>query len=111
MIFKILCFLNTFSSSQMKRMNYDSKYINVVKDNKLDGSALVFGDVDDLKDLLDMSFGEWATFRLHFLSLPPYLRRAHNNKLPPPAYPKNQLSRFLQHAHHHYSSSPNLGHR
>ncbi|XP_037552861.1 NTPase KAP family P-loop domain-containing protein 1-like [Nematolebias whitei] len=94
---------------EMERMEYDTKYINIVKEHMLDGSALVFGDIDDLKALLGMTFGEWATFRLHFLSLPPHLRQTYKNKFPPSGYSKNQLSRFLQHIPSHYSSSSSLG--
>lgn len=59
-------------------MKYPSKYVEKVKSHGLNGPALVFGDANDLKELLDMTFGEWATFRLHFLGLQP--RRQVQNK-------------------------------
>ncbi|XP_035992460.1 NTPase KAP family P-loop domain-containing protein 1-like [Fundulus heteroclitus] len=51
---------------EMERMKLEKKYIDTVKDHKINGSALVFGDAEDLKALLGMTFGEWATFKLHF---------------------------------------------
>lgn len=55
------------SFPQLEMMKYPSKYAEKVRSHGLNGPALVFGDANDLKDLLDMTFGEWATFRLHFL--------------------------------------------
>ncbi|KAM6943500.1 NTPase KAP family P-loop domain-containing protein 1-like [Xenentodon cancila] len=78
---------------EMKRMKFDMKYIDKVNDNKINGSALVVGDAEDLKDLLDMTFCEWATFRLHFLSLPSHLREQYRNFLP--------AQTFLPHVPHH----------
>ncbi|KAM6943498.1 LOW QUALITY PROTEIN: NTPase KAP family P-loop domain-containing protein 1-like [Xenentodon cancila] len=67
---------------EMKRRKFDMKYIDKVIDNKINGAALVVGDAEDLKDLLDMTFSEWATFRLHFLSLPSHLREHEHPGLP-----------------------------
>lgn len=89
---------------ELERMKFPSKYIDIVKSNDLSGSALVFGDADDLKNLLGMTFGEWATFRLHFLGLPPHLRPQYKNTLPP----QNHLPRMPLCAAYHYSSNPNL---
>ncbi|XP_076592882.1 NTPase KAP family P-loop domain-containing protein 1 [Chaetodon auriga] len=83
---------------ELERMEYPSKYADIVRSNKLNGSALVFGDADDLKNLLDMTLGEWATFRLHFLGLPSHLRPQYKNMLPTPPHSQHQLA-------HHYSSS------
>ncbi|XP_067352252.1 NTPase KAP family P-loop domain-containing protein 1 isoform X2 [Channa argus] len=91
---------------EMERMEYPSKYIDIVKSNDLKGSALVFGNADDLKDLLGMTFGEWTTFRLHFLGLPPHLRPQYKDT---PLVPSQRWkSRIPLHIAHHYSSNPNL---
>uniref|UniRef100_A0A3B5KWM1 NTPase, KAP family P-loop domain containing 1 n=1 Tax=Xiphophorus couchianus TaxID=32473 RepID=A0A3B5KWM1_9TELE len=76
--------------SSDKRMKLDSMYRETVKKHKLNGSALVFGDTEDLKVLLGMTFGEWATFKQHFLSFV----SPDENMLPLPA--KIHLSKFLQ---------------
>ncbi|XP_045889203.1 NTPase KAP family P-loop domain-containing protein 1 [Micropterus dolomieu] len=89
---------------ELERMNYSNKYIETVKSNDLNGSALVFGEAEDLKKLLKMTFGEWARFRLHFLGLSSHLRQ--HKYMPPTAYqPQNQPSRFTLHGPHHYSSN------
>ncbi|XP_053279948.1 NTPase KAP family P-loop domain-containing protein 1 isoform X1 [Pleuronectes platessa] len=93
---------------ELERMKYPSKYIDKVESNGLNGMALLFGNTDDLKDLLDMTYGEWATFRLHFLSSASHLRAQNKNLLPAPPHPQNQLLRFKAHKHHHYSSSASL---
>lgn len=85
-------------------MEYPKKYIDIVKSNDLKGSALVFGDADDLKSLLDMTFGEWTTFRLHFLGLPPHLRPQYKNMLPKHSHSKK--SRLSHDISSTYSSNP-----
>lgn len=89
---------------ELERMKFPNKYVDIVKNNDLSGSALVFGDANDLKDLLGMTFGEWATFSLHFLGLPSHLRPRYKNIVPP----QNHLSRMPLCAAHQYSSNPNL---
>ncbi|KAM7014916.1 NTPase KAP family P-loop domain-containing protein 1 [Tautogolabrus adspersus] len=92
---------------ELERLKYPLKYIDIVKRNNLSGSALVFGDADDLKDLLNMTFGEWATFRLHFLPhLPTQLRPQHKKTTSTLPHPQNQLSQL--HAAQHNSSNPSL---
>lgn len=89
---------------ELKRLGYADKYFDIVRSNNLSGSVLVFGDADDLKSLLNMTFGEWATFRLHFLPhLPSHLRPAHRKTPGTLPKPQNQLSRLY--AAHHYSSN------
>nr|XP_020461880.1 NTPase KAP family P-loop domain-containing protein 1 [Monopterus albus] len=44
---------------ELEMMAFPSKYIDIVKNNNLNGSALIFGNAEDLKDLLCMTFGEW----------------------------------------------------
>nr|XP_061796121.1 NTPase KAP family P-loop domain-containing protein 1-like [Nerophis lumbriciformis] len=59
---------------ELENMEYPRKYAGIVKSNHITGSALVFGDPDDIKKLLNMTFGEWTTFRLRFLGLPLHLQ-------------------------------------
>uniref|UniRef100_A0A672IM26 Uncharacterized protein n=2 Tax=Salarias fasciatus TaxID=181472 RepID=A0A672IM26_SALFA len=94
--------------NELEKMDYPSKYMDIVKSNDLNGLALVFGDTQDLKALLDMNFGQWATFRLHFLSSPSHLRQPHRNMTPAPPHPKSQLSSFVLHAPHRSSSNLSL---
>ncbi|CAJ1049548.1 NTPase KAP family P-loop domain-containing protein 1 [Xyrichtys novacula] len=92
---------------ELMRLDYPDKYFDIVRSNNLNGSALVFGDADDLKNLLNMTFGEWATFRLHFLPhLPSRLGPAHKRTPTMLSHPQNQMSRFY--AAHHNSSNSSL---
>lgn len=84
-------------------MKYPSKYVEKVRSHGLNGPALVFGEADDLKDLLDMSFGEWATFRLHFLGLQPR-RQVQNKKV----VKKPPQTHFPLHVANQYASNPCL---
>ncbi|XP_056234189.1 NTPase KAP family P-loop domain-containing protein 1 [Seriola aureovittata] len=93
---------------ELERMEYPSKYIDKVRSNDLNGLALLFGSAEDLKDLLGMTFGEWATFRLHFLGLPSHRRPQYKNVSTEPHHPQSQLLRFKAHAFDHHLSNPNL---
>ncbi|XP_041640860.1 NTPase KAP family P-loop domain-containing protein 1 [Cheilinus undulatus] len=93
---------------ELKRLEYPDKYIDIVRSNNLSGPALVFGDAADLKNLLNMTFGEWATFRLHFLPhSPSHLRSKYKKTSMMLSPPQNQLSRLY--AAQHYSSNLSLG--
>ncbi|XP_034536646.1 NTPase KAP family P-loop domain-containing protein 1 [Notolabrus celidotus] len=90
---------------ELKRLEYPDKYNDIVRSNNLSGSALVFGDAADLKSILNMTLGEWATFRLHFLPhLPSHLRPAHRKTSATLPRPQNQLSRLYA-ANHHSSNT------
>ncbi|KAL6112919.1 nkpd1 [Pungitius sinensis] len=79
---------------ELARMEFPSKYIDVVRSKDLNGLALIFGDSDDLKDILGMTLGEWATFRLHFLGLPSHLQPQHKKMAVTPLHSQNQRSRL-----------------
>ncbi|KAJ8003420.1 hypothetical protein DPEC_G00148130, partial [Dallia pectoralis] len=51
---------------ELEDMGLPQKYADIVCSNHLSGQALIFGDRNDLKQLLQMTFGEWTKFRLHF---------------------------------------------
>ncbi|XP_061618956.1 NTPase KAP family P-loop domain-containing protein 1 [Phyllopteryx taeniolatus] len=89
---------------ELDYMEYPRKYADIVKSNHITGSALIFGEPDDIKKLLDMTFGEWTTFRLRFLGLPLHLQQQHKNM----RHPQMPLSRLLLHGSHHSSSNPHL---
>lgn len=101
-------FTHYFCFSQLERMEYPSKYIDIVKSNDLSGSALVFGNVNDLKNLLGMNFGEWTTFQLHFLGLRSHHQPQYKNMPWMLPYSQKEPSRFPLHVPHHYSSNTNL---
>ncbi|XP_061670029.1 NTPase KAP family P-loop domain-containing protein 1 isoform X2 [Syngnathoides biaculeatus] len=88
---------------ELDDMGYPTKYADIVKSNHITGSALIFGEPDDIKNLLDMTFGEWTTFRLRFLGLPLHLQQQKNMR-----HPQMHLSRLSLHGSHHSSSNPYL---
>ena len=51
-------------------MHLNSNYAKVVRENDLNGLALVFGDADQLKLLFPMTLGQWTAFRLRFWGFP-----------------------------------------
>ncbi|XP_053722188.1 NTPase KAP family P-loop domain-containing protein 1 [Synchiropus splendidus] len=94
---------------ELQRLDFATKYIDIVKANDLKGAALLFGNIEDLKELLDMNFGEWTTFRLHFLGLPPHLQPQHKNIQIPKSSFKSHPG-HLQHISSRYSSNPSSLH-
>ncbi|KAL3065648.1 hypothetical protein OYC64_015745 [Pagothenia borchgrevinki] len=93
---------------ELERLDYHSKYNDIVRRNNLNGSALLFGDTDDLKELLQMTFGEWTRFRMHFLGIPSRLRPPYKNMAPTASQPQANPSGFHFHMPNQYSSKPNL---
>ncbi|XP_045554471.1 NTPase KAP family P-loop domain-containing protein 1 isoform X1 [Salmo salar] len=94
----------------LARMNLPKKYADIVRSNDLTGQALVFGDPDDLKQLLQMTFGEWTTFRLHFLGIggrPQGGAKATSLNLNPKQL-TNQQSKQPQFSSHSHGSTLNL---
>ncbi|KAM9816885.1 NTPase KAP family P-loop domain-containing protein 1 [Neosynchiropus ocellatus] len=94
---------------ELQRMDFAAKYIDIVKDNDLKGAALLFGNTEDLKELLDMNFGEWTTFRLHFLGLPAHLQPQQKNIQTPKSLLKSHPV-HLRHISSRYSSNPSSLH-
>uniref|UniRef100_A0A667YHP0 NTPase, KAP family P-loop domain containing 1 n=1 Tax=Myripristis murdjan TaxID=586833 RepID=A0A667YHP0_9TELE len=82
---------------ELERLEYPKKYADIVRRNKLNGTALVFGNEDDLKQLLEMSFSEWTTFRLHFLGFQSHLHLQKKTLPPAPYHPQNQPLRSPHH--------------
>lgn len=68
--------------AELERMDFPTKYTDIVKANDLNGTALVFGDRKDLKELLQMTFGEWATFKMRFLTFKTNPRQMHRRTEP-----------------------------
>lgn len=49
--------------------NAMSKYTTVIKENNINGRVLLHCDLDELKKVLRMSFGDWEMFRVLIVSL------------------------------------------
>lgn len=80
--------------AELERMDFPPKYTDIIKANNLSGTALVFGDRKDLKELLRMTFGEWATFKMRFLTFKTHPRQLYRKTEPSPPRTRHYL--------HHY---------
>ncbi|GAB6020752.1 hypothetical protein CHUAL_003414 [Chamberlinius hualienensis] len=49
--------------------SYLKKYKETIKESNINGRVLMFCDVDELKKVMKMSFGDWELFRVTLLSL------------------------------------------
>ncbi|KAK1150793.1 NTPase KAP family P-loop domain-containing protein 1-like [Acipenser oxyrinchus oxyrinchus] len=60
---------------EMKKLKFSErntdKYMQRIKENNLDGRALLFGHYNEIKNVLQMSMGEWTDFSIHFLGIKP----------------------------------------
>jgi len=51
------------------QQSYLSTYISVIQDNNINGRVLTTCDLDELKRVLRMTFGDWEIFRMAILTL------------------------------------------
>ncbi|CAH1134842.1 unnamed protein product [Ceutorhynchus assimilis] len=60
--------------STMEDLNQNAvpEYIRLIKDNNINGRVLLHCDLDDLKKLLKMSFGDWEMFKVTIIQLREY---------------------------------------
>ncbi|XP_067132401.1 kinase D-interacting substrate of 220 kDa B isoform X2 [Centruroides vittatus] len=61
--------INVISSLENINKNKLSEYSKVVTQNNINGLVLLTCDLNELKDVLKMSFGDWELFRVAILSL------------------------------------------
>lgn len=59
---------------ELLRLSFSEKYITRVRENFLDGQTILFSDPRDLRQVLQMTLGEWTTFKIHFLGVMPSRR-------------------------------------
>uniref|UniRef100_A0AAY4DBZ7 KAP NTPase domain-containing protein n=1 Tax=Denticeps clupeoides TaxID=299321 RepID=A0AAY4DBZ7_9TELE len=58
--------------NEMSRIGLPHNYTQTVRVNHLNGHALLFSDPTELKEIMQMTLGEWTTFKIHFLAVTPY---------------------------------------
>ncbi|KAI4886563.1 hypothetical protein NFI96_023217 [Prochilodus magdalenae] len=56
---------------EISRLNLSEKYIELVRENHINGRTLLLSDPADLRRVMQMTLGEWTTFRIHFLGAMP----------------------------------------
>ncbi|XP_067243298.1 NTPase KAP family P-loop domain-containing protein 1 isoform X2 [Chanodichthys erythropterus] len=57
---------------ELTKLSFPEKYLETVRKNFIDGKTILFCDPKDLRQVLQMTLGEWTTFEIHFLGgMPP----------------------------------------
>ncbi|KAJ8400017.1 hypothetical protein AAFF_G00400560 [Aldrovandia affinis] len=56
---------------ELGRLELPEKYSEAIRENKLNGQALVYNENAEIRHVLQMSMGEWTTFSIHFLGIYP----------------------------------------
>ncbi|XP_051528167.1 NTPase KAP family P-loop domain-containing protein 1 [Myxocyprinus asiaticus] len=57
---------------ELSRLSFPEKYTQTVRENFLDGRTILLSDPKDLRQVLQMTLGEWMTFKIHFLGVMPH---------------------------------------
>nr|XP_015196365.1 PREDICTED: NTPase KAP family P-loop domain-containing protein 1 [Lepisosteus oculatus]XP_015196366.1 PREDICTED: NTPase KAP family P-loop domain-containing protein 1 [Lepisosteus oculatus]XP_015196367.1 PREDICTED: NTPase KAP family P-loop domain-containing protein 1 [Lepisosteus oculatus] len=78
---------------EIRKLNLHDSYAETIKQNKLDGEALIYSNNSEIKEVLRMSLGEWTVFSIHFLGVKPPPVSATTDSVTPLGH---QLSRPLQ---------------
>lgn len=56
---------------ELSRLSFPEKHLTTVRENFLDGQTILLSDPKDLRQVLQMTLGEWTTFKIHFLGVMP----------------------------------------
>ncbi|TRY81593.1 hypothetical protein DNTS_035515 [Danionella cerebrum] len=54
---------------EMSRLSLPEKYLETIRTHFIDGRTILFSDPNDLRQVLQMTLGEWMTFKIHFLGV------------------------------------------
>ncbi|XP_039530088.1 NTPase KAP family P-loop domain-containing protein 1 [Pimephales promelas] len=72
---------------ELSKLSLPEKYLETVRKNFIDGRTILFSDTKDLRQVLQMTLGEWTTFKIHFLGVMPPSRPAQAKSLRDAIYP------------------------
>ncbi|XP_042589852.1 NTPase KAP family P-loop domain-containing protein 1-like [Cyprinus carpio] len=67
---------------ELSNLRFPDKYLETVKENYIDGRTILFSDPKDLRQVLQMTLGEWTSFKIHFLGVIPASQPAQAKTLP-----------------------------
>ncbi|XDV51435.1 hypothetical protein PO909_020309 [Leuciscus waleckii] len=67
---------------ELSKLSFPEKYLERVRTNFIDGRTILFSDTKDLRQVLQMTLGEWTTFKIHFLGVIPPSQPAQAKTLP-----------------------------
>ncbi|KAA0707579.1 NTPase KAP family P-loop domain-containing protein 1 [Triplophysa tibetana] len=72
---------------ELSRLKFPEKYLTTVRENFLDGQTILLSNPRDLRQVLQMTLGEWTTFKIHFLGVMSSSRLDLAQSLPKPTSP------------------------
>ncbi|XP_026114453.1 NTPase KAP family P-loop domain-containing protein 1 [Carassius auratus] len=72
---------------ELSKLSFPEKYLKTVRENFIDGRTILFSDPKDLRQVLQMTLGEWMTFKIHFLGVIPPGRPDQAKTLPNDRHP------------------------
>ncbi|XP_067287759.1 NTPase KAP family P-loop domain-containing protein 1 [Pseudorasbora parva] len=67
---------------ELSKLSFPEKYLETVRKHFIDGRTILFSDPKDLRQILEMTLGEWTTFKIHFLGVIPPSRTAQAKTFP-----------------------------
>lgn len=66
---------------ELSNLRFPEKYLEMVRENFIDGRTILFSDPKDLRQVLQMTLGEWTSFKIHFLGVMPSSQPAQEKTL------------------------------
>ncbi|TSS35887.1 NTPase KAP family P-loop domain-containing protein 1 [Bagarius yarrelli] len=55
--------------NELSRLKLQEKYAEIIRQNNINGKTLLLSDLSDLRQVMQMTLGEWTAFRIHFLGV------------------------------------------
>ncbi|KAL7854966.1 hypothetical protein SRHO_G00171560 [Serrasalmus rhombeus] len=68
--------------NELSKLKLPEKYNQLVRENHINGQTLLLSDPADLRQVMQMTLGEWTTFRIHFLGVMSFGRRSQTKSAP-----------------------------
>uniref|UniRef100_A0A671M529 NTPase, KAP family P-loop domain containing 1 n=1 Tax=Sinocyclocheilus anshuiensis TaxID=1608454 RepID=A0A671M529_9TELE len=76
---------------ELSILRFPGKYLETVRDNCIDGRTILFSDPKDLRQVLQMTLGEWTSFKINFLGIIPSSQPAKAKTLPNATNPSGHM--------------------
>uniref|UniRef100_A0A672KDZ0 NTPase, KAP family P-loop domain containing 1 n=1 Tax=Sinocyclocheilus grahami TaxID=75366 RepID=A0A672KDZ0_SINGR len=76
---------------ELSNLRFPEKYLETVRENCIDGRMILFSDPKDLRQVLQMTLGEWTSFKIHFLGIIPSSQPAQAKTLPNAINPSGHM--------------------
>uniref|UniRef100_A0A673GKY1 NTPase, KAP family P-loop domain containing 1 n=1 Tax=Sinocyclocheilus rhinocerous TaxID=307959 RepID=A0A673GKY1_9TELE len=81
----------SLSSRTLSNLRFPEKYLETVRENCIDGRTILFSDPKDRRQVLQMTLGEWTSFKIHFLGIIPSSQPAQAKTLPNATNPSGHM--------------------